>query len=125
MTEPAATFIEMPLLPDFSHALLENVTVGTRRVVTLTLTPLIWVGTQEQRGLPVTVRLGGLGNFEEAAALFAEQRLPADIAGLRYDAGHISKPGNLYLELVLSGWNHRLSFIVTASVSQNRRLVYE
>ncbi len=90
----------MPPLPDFSHAVLESITIGPRRVVTLTLTPLFWLGTQGQRGLPVVVRLGGIVNFEEATAFFNGQHTPAEMAGLRYANGRVSKPGDLFMELI-------------------------
>ena len=100
MTEPAITFIEMPPLPDFSHAVLENVTVGPRRAVTLTLTPLLWVGTAGLRDQTVTVRLGGVANLEVAATFFAVQHVPAELAKLRYAAWHTSRPGDLFIELI-------------------------
>lgn len=68
----------MPPLPDFSHAVLENVTVGPCRAVTLTLTPLLWVGTAGLR----------------------DQHIPAELAKLRYAAGHTSRPGDLFIELI-------------------------
>lgn len=108
MTQPSVNPLNLPPLPDFSHAILEGVTVGPRRAVTLTLSPLVWAGTQGKYSPPVTVRLGGIVGFDEAAAFFAEQRLPTDIAGLNYAAGHVSKPNALFLEIAFERVEARL-----------------
>ncbi len=100
MTQQSAITIHLPPLPDFSDAILEGVSIGPRRAVTLELTPLVWVGSQGHYGLPITVRLGGIVGLEEVAAFFAKHQLPADIAGLSYATGHVSKPNAQFLELI-------------------------
>jgi len=117
MIEPSSNLLNLPSLPDFSHAILESVSIGPRRAVMLTLSPLVWVGSQGHHGPPITVRLGGIVGFDEVVAFFAEQRLPADIAGLDYAAGHVFKPNTLFLEIVFERVEARI-IIQCHSVSE-------
>ena len=87
-------------LPDFGHADFEGVVLGPRRALTLTLVPLIWIGNQGLPGPAVTVRIGGIVNFEEVEALFAAgHHKRSELGWLNYDEENASKPHDLYLRL--------------------------
>ena len=93
--------IGLPELPsDFNHALFESVAFGPRREMTLKLNPLVWVGNRGLYGPAVTVRFGGIVNFEEVKALFAaNHHKRSELGWLRYDTSQTSKPGDLYLHI--------------------------
>jgi hypothetical protein len=57
---------------DFSHARINDVTVGPRREATLFIAPLVWEGPNGRYGEVVRVRFGGIRNFEEVSTFFAE-----------------------------------------------------
>jgi hypothetical protein len=92
--------MDLPALPyDFNHAFIDGVAIGPRHEITLTILLIAWEGSITTHS--VRVRFGGIVNFEEAMTFFAT---PAhnhtDIARLRYDVNHTSKPNSLFFELI-------------------------
>lgn len=102
--------VELPsLVHDFSHASINGVTVGPRREVTLTISPLVWMGHNGRYATAVPVRFGGIENFAEVSAFFAgSPHERSELACLRYDERRRSKPGCLFFELVFERIDARL-----------------
>ena len=94
--------MELPQLPyDFNGAIIEDIVVGPRREVTLLIVPCVWTGHQGKSLPSMTVRFGGIVNFEEVSAFFALSRHNhTDLAWLRYDKSQQSKPNDLFFELM-------------------------
>ncbi len=94
--------MELPVLPyDFCHAFIEEVRIGPRHEVTITISPLVWSNHQGHHIAAVPVRFGGIINFEEVSAFFEIPRHShTDLARLQYDLNQQSKPGSLFFELI-------------------------
>ena len=89
-----------PLVDNLSDALIDQVSVGPRREITLSF---ITVGSNGRfdYNCPVRVRFGGIKNLVEASGFFAEKPYGhSEVAWLRYAEQPRSKPGDLFLELV-------------------------
>ncbi len=85
---------------DFNHALFEAVILGSRRELTLKLSPLVWVGYRGHHAPAVTVRFGGIVNFAEVETLFKlNHQEHSELGWLRYDTKQPSKLGELYLHI--------------------------
>ncbi len=85
---------------DFSHAVINDVTLGPRREVTLTVQTLSFVGSVGRRSPGIKVRFGGIINFESVESFFAQgPHLGSELAWLRYDESRTSRPGRLFLDL--------------------------
>lgn len=104
--------VELPSVgQDFNHAPIEQVVVGPRREVTLTLSviPDYRPGNPRPASQSVRVRFGGIENFAEASAFFAAgPHERSELACLRYAEGRLSKPGCLFFELVFERIDARL-----------------
>ena len=86
-----------PLVHDFSHACIEQVVVGPRREVTLSIAPLLWNGRKGKYARAVAVRFGGIENFAEVSAFFADAFYKGfELAWLRYAEEQHSKLGHLF-----------------------------
>lgn len=96
---------------DFNHAPIEQVVVGPRREVTLTISifPETRPGNPPPPAKTVRVRFGGIENFDAVAAFFAAApHEKSELAWLRYAEGRRSKPGCLFFELVFERIDARL-----------------
>ncbi len=104
--------VELPSLGhDFNHAPIEQVAVGPRREVTLTLAviPETRPGNRPPPVKFVRVRFGGIENFAAVAAFFADDlHEKSELAWLWYAAGRRSKPGCLFFELVFERIDARM-----------------
>ena len=60
----------LPELPGRHGDLLESVVFGPRREMTLSIKPLMWAGNRGYYGLTITVRFGGIVNFDEVQETF-------------------------------------------------------
>jgi hypothetical protein len=97
------------LIHDFSHAEIRGVSVGPRREITLTISPLVWEGCNARLDEPVQVRFGGIQNFSEVAAFFTDgPHERSELAWLRYADNRLSKPGRLFFELAFERIDARL-----------------
>ena len=112
---------EVPsLVHDFSHAHIGRVSVGPRREVTLSVSPLVWEGRTGQLADPVQLRFGGIANFVEVSAFFASSpQERSELSWLRYAEGRRSKPGCLFFELVFERIDARL--VIQCSSLAGRR----
>ena len=98
------------LLDNFCHAGIEEAIFGPRRELLLILRPLIWVGNQASYSSYMNLRFGGIHNAEEVKSAFTPQNVKrSELAYIRYDNEHLSKPGDLYIEAVFE----RISVSVT------------
>ncbi len=102
--------IKLPsLVHDFSHAHIRGVSVGPRREVTLSVSPMVWDGHKGRHAEPVPVRFGAIENFAEVSAFFsAGPHEWSELAWLRYAVERVSKPGCLYFELLFERIDARL-----------------
>ncbi len=88
----------IPDLPyDFYGARVLNADIGPRRESTLTL-GITNLGKQAEEPYSITMRFGGIVNFEEASRFFAVTRWET-LHFLRYSASQRSKPGSLWIEM--------------------------
>ncbi|MGI4787831.1 MAG: hypothetical protein ACRYFS_03170 [Janthinobacterium lividum] len=90
----------LPDLPNRHGDVLESVSFGPRREMTLMITPLRWLGTRGYHGPAISVRFGGIVNFDEVQSLFRPRYCKeSELNQIEYDEKHISKSGGLHLLL--------------------------
>jgi hypothetical protein len=98
------------LVHDFDHARIVDVVIGPRREVALVIAPLVWDGHNGRSGQPVSVRFGGIVNYEEVCRFFSgAPHEKSELAWLRYADEPRSKPGQLFFELVFERSAARLT----------------
>lgn len=95
--------MELPSLThDYNGALIEAVTVGPRRELTLNVAILSWYGSSGRHDLRIQIRFGGVTNLEQAAEFFRlSTPQKSELAYLRYSAVKASKPGHLFIEVAM------------------------
>ena len=75
----------------------------------LSVSPLRWNGQKGEYAKAITVRFGGIKNFEEISAFFAvAPHASSELAWLRYAEGRHSKPGHLSFDLMFERIDARL-----------------
>jgi hypothetical protein len=100
--------MELPELKyDFTHAQIQNVSVGPRREVSMSIEILEWNGQFAKRGDLLSFRCGGINNFGEVDAFF-KQHPQMEIAYLDYARHQPSKRGKLLIELILERTGEKL-----------------
>ena len=113
------TKLVLPPLPDFNDAVIQKVVIGPRREVTLLVQLLVWENSVGHHTPAITVRFGGIVNFDEVKAFFdIPHYRRSELCGIIYDKQQSSKPGNLFLELLYERVEARViiqcsSFIIT------------
>ena len=97
------------LAHDFNHARVEQVVLGPRREITLSVSPLRWTGQRGEYAEAVTVRFGGIRNFAKVSAfLTAVPHAQSELAWLGYAEEQPSKPGRLFFDLIFERTDARL-----------------
>ena len=91
--------MELPNLKyEYSHSVINCVTIGPRQEATLSIQILEWHGQSGQLSPAKSLRFGGIVNFDEVKAFFT-QHPTLELADLRYSTAHHSKASNLFIEL--------------------------
>ncbi len=91
--------MELPNLTyEYSHSVINDVSIGPRREATLSIQVLEWFGQSGQLSSTKLLRFGGIVNFDEVKAFFSKHQ-SLELAYLRYSTAHYSKPSNLFVEL--------------------------
>ncbi len=93
----------------FQHARIDDVQIGPRRAITLTLTQLLWDGAHRFYGAPKVLRFGGIQQFD-VVQQFSTSLPEHEVAWLRLSRTQPSKHNQLSIELVLERIDTKLVF---------------
>ena len=92
--------MNLPELPNFNDATIEQVTLGLRRELTLT-TKLLPRVNGAMRSPAIVLRFGGIVNIDEVRAFFTVPHYErSEIGSIHYSPQPPSKPGHLYIEFL-------------------------
>ena len=91
--------MELPNLKyEYSHSVINGVTIGPGQEATLSIQILEWRGQSGQLSPAKSLRFGGIVNFDEVKMFFTQHQT-LELAYLHYSIAHFSKPSNLFVEL--------------------------